>query len=104
MSPERILGIDATMRDAIDFKFLQAPLSKAQLAEVIQIPPRAKQHDRDVERQRVGRGGIALMGDGELRDAAKNHPVAWACVCTSRSTNCSGDCVASSMPQLLTHS
>jgi NitT/TauT family transport system substrate-binding protein len=42
MSPERILGIDATMRDAIDFKFLQAPLSKAQLAEVIQIPPRAK--------------------------------------------------------------
>jgi NitT/TauT family transport system substrate-binding protein len=42
MSPERILGIDATMRDAIDFKFLQAPLSKAQLAELIQIPPRAK--------------------------------------------------------------
>ena len=42
MSPERILGIDATTRDAIDFKFVQAPLSKAQLAEVIQIPPRAK--------------------------------------------------------------
>jgi len=42
MSPERILGIDAMMRDAIDFKFVQAPLSKAQLAELIQIPPRAK--------------------------------------------------------------
>src|SRR5215813_9264099 len=42
MSPERILGIDATMRDAIDFKFVQAPLSKEQLAELIQIPPRAK--------------------------------------------------------------
>jgi hypothetical protein len=42
MSPERILGIDSMMRDAIDFKFLQATLSKEQLAEVIQIPPRAK--------------------------------------------------------------
>ena len=42
MSPERILGIDAMMRDAIDFKFVQAPLSKEQLAELIQIPPRAK--------------------------------------------------------------
>jgi hypothetical protein len=30
------------MRDAIDFKFVQAPLSKEQLAELIQIPPRAK--------------------------------------------------------------
>jgi NitT/TauT family transport system substrate-binding protein len=42
MSPERILGIDSMMRDAIDFKFLQATLSKEQLAQVIQIPPRAK--------------------------------------------------------------
>lgn len=40
LSPDRILGIDATTRDAIDFKFMQAPLSKEQLSELIQIPPR----------------------------------------------------------------
>ena len=41
LSPDRVLGIDSMTRDAIDFKFMQAPLSKEQLAEVIQIPPRA---------------------------------------------------------------
>jgi ABC-type nitrate/sulfonate/bicarbonate transport system substrate-binding protein len=40
MSPDRISGIDSMTRDAIDFKFLQAPLSKEQLAELIRIPPR----------------------------------------------------------------
>ena len=39
LSPDRILGIDATMRDAIDFKFMQAPLSSEQIAELIRIPP-----------------------------------------------------------------
>jgi NitT/TauT family transport system substrate-binding protein len=39
MSPDRIFGIESIMRDAIDFKFLAAPLSKEQLAELIQIPP-----------------------------------------------------------------
>ncbi len=42
MSPDRILGIDATTRDAIDFKFMQAPLSKEQLSELIQIRPRTQ--------------------------------------------------------------
>jgi NitT/TauT family transport system substrate-binding protein len=41
LSPDRVLGIDSMTRDAIDFKFMQAPLSKEQLAEVIQIPRRA---------------------------------------------------------------
>lgn len=40
LSPDRILGIDATTRDAIDFKFMPAPLSREQLSELIQIPPR----------------------------------------------------------------
>ena len=40
LAPDRVLGIDATMRDAIDFKFMQAPLSSEQLSELIQIPPR----------------------------------------------------------------
>jgi NitT/TauT family transport system substrate-binding protein len=39
MSPDRVAGIDAITRDAIAFKFLQAPLTKAQLDELIQIPP-----------------------------------------------------------------
>jgi len=42
MSPDRILGIESIMRDAIDFKFLAAPLLQEQLAELIQIPPPAK--------------------------------------------------------------
>jgi NitT/TauT family transport system substrate-binding protein len=42
LAPDRISGIDAVTRDAIDFKFMQAPLSEAQLAELIQIPPREK--------------------------------------------------------------
>jgi NitT/TauT family transport system substrate-binding protein len=42
MSPDRMLGIESIMRDAIDFKFVPAPLSSAQLAEVVQIPPGAK--------------------------------------------------------------
>ncbi len=40
MSPDQISGIDAVTRDAIDFKFMQAPLSKEQLAALIQIPAR----------------------------------------------------------------
>jgi NitT/TauT family transport system substrate-binding protein len=40
LQPDRVLGIDSVMRDAVAFKFLPAPLSKEQLAEAIQIPPR----------------------------------------------------------------
>jgi NitT/TauT family transport system substrate-binding protein len=42
MLPDRISGVDSLTRDAIDFKFMQAPLSDGQLAELIQIPPREK--------------------------------------------------------------
>jgi ABC-type nitrate/sulfonate/bicarbonate transport system substrate-binding protein len=42
MSPDRMLGIESIMGDAIDFKFVPAPLSREQLAEVVQIPPAAK--------------------------------------------------------------
>jgi NitT/TauT family transport system substrate-binding protein len=42
LQPDRVLGVDAIMRDAIEFKFMSAPLSKEQLAEAIQIPPRGK--------------------------------------------------------------
>lgn len=42
MSPDRVSGIAAIMKNAIDFKFMQAPLTQAQLAELIQIPAPGK--------------------------------------------------------------
>ena len=38
LQPDRVLGLDQIMRDAIEFKFMTAPLSSEQLAEAIQIP------------------------------------------------------------------
>lgn len=40
MQPDRVLGVDASMADAIAFKVLPAPLTPAQLADLIRIPPR----------------------------------------------------------------
>ena len=40
LQPDRVSGVDAVTQDAITFKILPAPLSKEQLAELIQIPPR----------------------------------------------------------------
>jgi NitT/TauT family transport system substrate-binding protein len=34
--------LDGAMRDAVKLKFLDAPLTKEQLAEFIQVPPRTK--------------------------------------------------------------
>jgi NitT/TauT family transport system substrate-binding protein len=39
MAPDRLSGIAAIMADAINFKFMQAPLTPAQLAELVHIPP-----------------------------------------------------------------
>src|SRR5215469_1803492 len=38
LDPRHISGLDAIVADAVTFKYLPAPLSEAQLAEVIQIP------------------------------------------------------------------
>ncbi len=40
VNPDRISGIDEVVADAISFKFISAPLTKAQLDELIQIPER----------------------------------------------------------------
>lgn len=40
LNPDRIVGIDDIIRDAVAFKFTNAPLTKEQLSELIQIPPR----------------------------------------------------------------
>ena len=39
LSPDRLSDIEQVMADAIDMKFLDAPLSKEQLAEFFKIPP-----------------------------------------------------------------
>jgi NitT/TauT family transport system substrate-binding protein len=40
LNPDRIVGIDTIAKDAVDMKFIATPLTKEQLAELIQIPPR----------------------------------------------------------------
>jgi NitT/TauT family transport system substrate-binding protein len=39
MQYDRIFGIDAIMTEGVKMKFLDRPLSKDELAELIQIPP-----------------------------------------------------------------
>src|SRR5215510_518826 len=39
LSPDRLSDLDQVMADAIEMKFLDAPLTKAQLTELFQIPP-----------------------------------------------------------------
>jgi NitT/TauT family transport system substrate-binding protein len=38
VNPDRVSGIDEVMADAVSFKFMAKPLTKTQLAELIQIP------------------------------------------------------------------
>ena len=40
VNPDRIVGLDVIVRDAVELKFTPTQLSKEQLAELIQIPPR----------------------------------------------------------------
>ena len=40
VDPDRIIGLDTIVPDAVALKFTAAPLTKEQLAELIQIPPR----------------------------------------------------------------
>src|SRR5215813_7496455 len=40
IEPDQIVGLDTIVKDAVDLKFTAAPLSKEQLTELIQIPPR----------------------------------------------------------------
>ncbi len=40
LDPDTIVGLDTIVNDAVELKYTQAPLTKAQLGELIQIPPR----------------------------------------------------------------
>src|SRR5207237_9257743 len=39
LDPDRISGLDAVMADAVSFKYLPAPLTGEQIAQLIVIPP-----------------------------------------------------------------
>lgn len=40
IDPDRVIGLDTIVQDAVALKYTAAPLSKEQLGELIQIPPR----------------------------------------------------------------
>jgi NitT/TauT family transport system substrate-binding protein len=40
IDPDRVVGLDTIVQDAVALKYTAAPLTQAQLAELIQIPPR----------------------------------------------------------------
>ena len=40
IDPDRIVGLDTIVQDAVQLKYTAAPLTREQLAELIQIPPR----------------------------------------------------------------
>jgi NitT/TauT family transport system substrate-binding protein len=40
IDPDKVIGLDAIVQDAVTLKFTAAPLTKEQLAELVQIPPR----------------------------------------------------------------
>jgi len=42
MQTDQMADLDGAIRDAVKLKFLDAPLTKEQLADFIQIPPRTK--------------------------------------------------------------
>jgi NitT/TauT family transport system substrate-binding protein len=42
LQTDKMADLDGAVRDAVKLKFLDKPLTKEQLAEMIQIPPRKK--------------------------------------------------------------
>ncbi len=42
INPDQIVGLDSMMRDAVAFKYVSAPLTREQLAELFQIPAPGK--------------------------------------------------------------
>jgi NitT/TauT family transport system substrate-binding protein len=40
ISPDRITGLETIVKDAVELKYTETPLTKEQLADLIQIPPR----------------------------------------------------------------
>jgi NitT/TauT family transport system substrate-binding protein len=40
IDPDKLIGLDTIVKDAVELKYTATPLTQAQLAELIQIPPR----------------------------------------------------------------
>ena len=40
IDPDRIIGLDTIVKDAVELKYTETPLTKEQLADLIRIPPR----------------------------------------------------------------
>jgi len=40
VDPDKVVGLDVIVQDAVALKYTATPLTKEQLAELIQIPPR----------------------------------------------------------------
>jgi NitT/TauT family transport system substrate-binding protein len=40
INPDKVIGLDTIVKDAVELKFTSQPLTKEQLTELIQIPPR----------------------------------------------------------------
>jgi NitT/TauT family transport system substrate-binding protein len=40
LNPDRITGLDTIVKDAVELKYTETPLTREQLSELIQIPPR----------------------------------------------------------------
>jgi NitT/TauT family transport system substrate-binding protein len=40
VDPDKVVGLETIVQDAVALKFTASPLTKEQLAELIQIPPR----------------------------------------------------------------
>ncbi len=40
INPDNIVGLDTIVKDAVELKFTTSQLTKDQLADLIQIPPR----------------------------------------------------------------
>lgn len=55
MLPDQVFNLDAAMKDAIDLKFLEVPLSKEQLAECFQIRQRGRDARHFFRRVRLQR-------------------------------------------------
>ena len=69
VNPDEIVGLDLIMPEAVNLKFISAPLTKEQLAELIQIPPRTEFVSRQDSRPcglitpRSGRGSRHARDD-----------------------------------------
>ena len=40
IDPDKVIGLDTIVKDAVDLKYTASPLTQAQLSDLIQIPPR----------------------------------------------------------------